>query len=245
MALVFNPMKMALQRAIDRMFYGNTYEYRKLLQSFNERMGNVLELGELAGPVLRQITKAVHTSQASLLIREGECFTAQYAARLNDSEPVIPVRLRSNSLLAAWLTRENKPLSREQIDSIPDLKGLWESDISNLDGSEIEMLFPLRSKGNLIGILTLSKKHPAGSYSRDDIELITKLSREAALVIENAQLYAEAKRKANVDELTELFNHRYFHQRLDEEIARASRFGEVLSILYIDLVWIHRQRKKF
>ena len=61
------------------------------------------------------------------------------------------------------------------------------------------------------------------------------MARQASVVIENAQLYAQAKERANTDELTGLFNHRYFHQRMDEEIARSARFGEIFSLLTIDL----------
>jgi diguanylate cyclase (GGDEF)-like protein/putative nucleotidyltransferase with HDIG domain len=39
----------------------------------------------------------------------------------------------------------------------------------------------------------------------------------------------------NSDELTGLFNHRHFHQKLDEEIIRSSRFGFVFSLIIIDL----------
>ena len=53
--------------------------------------------------------------------------------------------------------------------------------------------------------------------------------------MENAQLYAAAKLRANTDELTGLFNHRYFHERLEEEVARGLRFGTIFSLIFLDL----------
>ena len=35
--------------------------------------------------------------------------------------------------------------------------------------------------------------------------------------------------------MTGLFNHRYFHQRADEEITRSARFGDVFCLLNMDL----------
>ena len=235
MAWLFNPLKTAVQKGVDKLFYGESYDYRQMVLSFTQRMGNVLELSELAEAMLRPITKAVHAVQASLLICDGSDFSYQFAERLHTGEPVIPIKLRENSLLVTWLARENKPLSRELIDVIPELKGIWEMDKNNLDAAEIELLCPMKSKGNLTGILALSKKHPRGLYSRDDTDMLATLAQEAAVVIENAQLYAQAKQRANTDELTGLFNHRYFHQRLNEEIARSSRFGEIFSLLSIDI----------
>jgi len=72
-------------------------------------------------------------------------------------------------------------------------------------------------------------------YSGDDIDLVTTLVHEAAVAIENAQLYAQARERAHVDELTGLYNHRYFHERLDEEISRCSRFGDIFSLLFLDM----------
>jgi diguanylate cyclase (GGDEF)-like protein/putative nucleotidyltransferase with HDIG domain len=67
------------------------------------------------------------------------------------------------------------------------------------------------------------------------MDLLMTLAGEAGVVIENAQLYAHAKERAHTDELTGLSNHRYFHERLDEEISRSSRFGDIFSLLFLDM----------
>jgi diguanylate cyclase (GGDEF)-like protein/putative nucleotidyltransferase with HDIG domain len=235
MAWLFNPVRTAVQKGVDKLFYRQSYDYRQMVLSFATKMSNVLSLNELAGAMLRPIIGAVHASQASLLLNNGSSFTSRFAERLNAEEPVIPLKLRLESPIVTWLARENNALSRELTDVAPEFKGLWQADTTALNASEVELLCPMRNKGKLIGILALSKKHSGGSYSRDDIDLLMTLANGAAVVIENAQLYAEAKQRANTDELTGLFNHRCFHQRLDEEIARCLRFGEIFSLLILDL----------
>ncbi len=37
------------------------------------------------------------------------------------------------------------------------------------------------------------------------------------------------------DDLTQVFNRRHFHVRLDEEIARASRYGHPVTLLMMDI----------
>jgi diguanylate cyclase (GGDEF)-like protein len=37
------------------------------------------------------------------------------------------------------------------------------------------------------------------------------------------------------DRLTDLYNHGYLHQRLDEELERAARFGHQLSVIMLDI----------
>jgi len=56
-----------------------------------------------------------------------------------------------------------------------------------------------------------------------------------ALCIENAELHQRIARLATTDGLTGLHNHRYFQERLDEELKRARRFGQTVSLLMADL----------
>ncbi len=235
MAWLFNPLRAAIQKGVDRLFYGKRYDYRQTVRTFASRMSNVLDLKELAEAMLPPITGAVCAKQASLLLPDDKDFSTQFAERLVEGEPTTPIKLRKDSPIVTWLTREDKPLSRETIDIDPEFKGLWQTDRNTFNATEIELLCPIKSRHVLIGILALSKKQPHGFYSTDDIDMVMTLASEAAVVIENARLYAQAKERANTDELTGLFNHRYFHERIDEEIARCSRFGEIFSLIFLDL----------
>ncbi len=44
-----------------------------------------------------------------------------------------------------------------------------------------------------------------------------------------------AEMKANIDGLTEIYNHRYFQDRMSAEIERASRYDRALSVIMMDL----------
>jgi diguanylate cyclase (GGDEF)-like protein/putative nucleotidyltransferase with HDIG domain len=235
MAMLFNPLRTLVQKGVDRLFYRETYEYRQLVLSFARRMSNVIDLDELAEAMLKPIAKAVNATQASLLLPQNSGFSSEYAERLVEGEPIIPIKLDKDSPVVNWLDREDEPLSREMIDIAPEFKGLWQVERDITEGVEIELLVPMKSKGKLVGILALSKKDSGGHYSSDDIELVTTLVHEAAVAIENAQLYAQARERAHIDELTGLYNHRYFHERLDEEISRCSRFGDIFSLLFLDM----------
>jgi len=235
MAWLFNPLRMGIQRVVDKMFYGESYDYRRMVLNFAQRMSSVLDLGELAEAMLLPLTKAVGASQASLLLSSDGDFVSQYAERLVEGEPITSIKLVKDSPIINWLSKEDKPLSRELTDLSSEFKEASEVERKSLDALGIELLCPIKSKGNLIGILALSKKQSGGSYSADDMDLLVTVANEAGVVMENAQLYAKAKERAHTDELTGLFNHRYFHERLDEEISRCSRFGDIFSLLFLDM----------
>jgi diguanylate cyclase (GGDEF)-like protein len=52
---------------------------------------------------------------------------------------------------------------------------------------------------------------------------------------DKARLEEELKRLSITDDLTGLFNRRYFYNRLEEEAARAKRYGSPLSLALLDL----------
>ena len=235
MAWLFNPLRMAVQRVVDRMFYGESYDYRRMVLSFAQRMSSVLDLGELAEAMLRPLTKAVGASQASLLLSSDGDFLSQFAERLVEGDPITSIKLSKDSPIVSWLCRADKALSQELIDLSPEFKEVSEVERKSLNVLGIELLCPIKSRGNLIGILALSKKQSGGSYSTDDMDLLVTVASEAGVVMENAQLYGRARERAHTDELTGLFNHRYFHERLDEEISRCSRFGDIFSLLFLDM----------
>ncbi len=65
--------------------------------------------------------------------------------------------------------------------------------------------------------------------------MLTALSNQSAIVIENARLYEKTKEFSVRDDLTGLFNRRWFNQRIVEEFKRAERFNNPLSILMVDI----------
>jgi diguanylate cyclase (GGDEF)-like protein/putative nucleotidyltransferase with HDIG domain len=233
MALSFNKLRDIFQKGVDIMFYGKNYDYRIMVSSFAQRMNNVLDLDQLAEAMLYPISKALQPAQVSLLLSESDTFSSRYDVRFVLEETPMPIRLRRESVIITWLEREKKPLRRDIINVDTNFKALWEVDIKAI--AEVELLFPLISKDKLVGILALHKRRVGGFYGNEDIDLLSTLSNEAAVVIENAELYKQAKERANVDELTGLYNHRYFHHRVNEEIARSSRFGDTFSLMTIDL----------
>ncbi|MDP2932445.1 MAG: diguanylate cyclase [Chloroflexota bacterium] len=235
LACSFNWLRSALDKSVDRLFYGNRYVHRQMLLSFASKMSKLIDMKEIADAMLPSLARAIRAKQVILLLAGDDYYTAKFMARLTREEPAIRVRLHLSSVLVRWLERAGKPLLRKDMEINPDLTGLSPEEKSAINTAQIELLCPILSKHKLVGILALGKKHPHGYYSRDDVDLVAMLSDEAAIAIENAQMYTLAKERANIDELTGLFNHRHFHERLDQEIARCSRFGNTFSLVFLDL----------
>ena len=239
--LTASPLLKFVSKGVDYLFYRRTYDYREELLNFNKKMSHILNLDELAKEMLPTVTKALNITGASLILQDNKTgnFETQfiYPEKENDVQKsdFNSLSFEPESAIVVWMDKKEKPFNPEQMETIPELKGLWQSEKDRILGSNMGLFLPFKSRDKLIGILTLGKKRNNSIFSYQDIELISNITNQAGIIIENAQLYTHAQIKANTDELTGLYNHRHFHESLDQEITRNTRFGGTFSLIMMDV----------
>jgi diguanylate cyclase (GGDEF)-like protein len=122
-------------------------------------------------------------------------------------------------------------------DNFPD-----QASVQSLQDLEPEIILPIRTDKGVGGLLLLprregeeakgsGKKRRRSSYSLLDIQYVTQIVRFGSIAIENANLYWQA----TTDRMTKLFSHHFFQKTLEEEIARAHRYGTTFSLIMFDI----------
>jgi len=96
------------------------------------------------------------------------------------------------------------------------------------------LAIPLLREGRVIGVFSVGTTRPSALGERDQ-RLLSTLAGYAAVAIENARLYEQARHLAITDGLTGLLNHRAFRQTLDQELERAKRYGVPLALIMIEI----------
>jgi diguanylate cyclase (GGDEF)-like protein len=175
-------------------------------------LASSLDVSAVLGEVRREVAGLfdVPGEQVGLLERRGEAFLSFTGGRP-------PVRAEEPSAL------ELDELQREAVASLgPAAAG---------DGSRL--VVPFVSGDVAEGLLDLRTDGVA--VGADELELLQILASQAAAALANAALYRTLERQAITDGLTGLYNHRYFYERLNQEIARAQRYGLPLSLLMVDI----------
>ena len=102
-------------------------------------------------------------------------------------------------------------------------------------GEHTSLNVPLLYKGLPLGLMRLIETRQERHFSSDEIELARGIGEQGALAFQNARLYGSLERLAITDGLTGLHNHRYFYERLAQEVARAQRYQLPLSLLMLDV----------
>ncbi len=72
-------------------------------------------------------------------------------------------------------------------------------------------------------------------FEAAELERSAAIVAHANLALQNAERYGQAKERAFIDDVTEVYNARYLHQCVSHEIQRAERYGKDLCILFLDL----------
>ena len=102
------------------------------------------------------------------------------------------------------------------------------------EGNRSLVMLPLVASGESLGLVELFSTGPI-ALDEDRLGLVRTIANEAAIALENARLYEEARALADRDPLTGFFNHRYLHERFGQEAVRARRSHRPLSLLMLDL----------
>ncbi|HPN72782.1 MAG TPA: GGDEF domain-containing protein, partial [Candidatus Omnitrophota bacterium] len=72
-------------------------------------------------------------------------------------------------------------------------------------------------------------------FTAHELRMLDIIGDLAAVAMENARLYRKTEDLAIRDSLTGLYVHRYFMERLDEEVKRALRSGSSFALLMLDI----------
>jgi len=190
-----------------------------------------VSIQEIFERFVQELKKVVDVAWATIALIDGNelCVTAL-------SSSVDPVwrpgeRIPLEGTGTEYVCREKKSLYEADLARYHRFK----SDERHLQQGICSVLYlPLSIKDECIGSLILASGRP-NEYTPRQIRLLEQVARQIATPIENSQLYARAEQRSRIDELTGLFNRRHFEERLKEEIARHSRYGNSFSIFLLDL----------
>lgn len=139
-------------------------------------------------------------------------------------------KLKKGDLFDQWVLKNRRPLlvrnSRE--DFRFNLDQLEKREVASL------MITPLTTGQRITGLLRVESLEK-DIYTSDDLRLLSIIGDLVAASLENAHLAQRTEELARVDELTGLYVHRYFQERLQEEFSRSQRNRAPLSLLMIDI----------
>jgi len=229
--LFLTPFRQKLRNLIENFVYHGKYDYQKMLRESTKSLVTILDLKQLLEYIVNTISDTVGVEKISLCLREvsrsGYCIKASCGL---DQELLDSYGLKPNQGIIPWLKQSKTAFIKEEMERALPGK-VFENLYGDLGKIGAEFILPLFYKDNLVGVLNLSNKQSGGIYNQTDIDILESLGAHAAVAIENARLHTEVI----TDELTELYQPKYFELRLREEIEKGKRYRHCLSLMMIEV----------
>ena len=207
----------------------------EVLHAVAQAVSQTLDLNDMLSNAMDMVTGVMEVAVANVYIFDEE--TGELNLRAHKGV--------SNEFLASMSSLK---LEREEIERLRQWKGptialeraLNQPNLATImraiqeEGLQSSVVVPFRLKGVVSGAMALACRHPR-QYSAEDIDLLQAIGNEIAVGIENALLLIRTRELSVTDELTGLYNRRYFYQALEAEIDRAQRYGHSFCLAILDL----------
>jgi diguanylate cyclase (GGDEF)-like protein len=195
-----------------------------------------LELQTVLNIIMEKTRELVKAESWSLLLGEegeGGLSLSVAVGEGADRRARTAAVIKPGEGIAGWVAREGKPVVVHDAAADPRWCGLEEA----YGGAARSVLcVPLETRGRVLGVIeVVNKKGGRGGFTTRDLSLVTRLAGFAAIAIENARLYQQTKQLTLTDELTRLYNTRFFTQYLEAEVKRCRRYNGNVSLIFLDL----------
>jgi diguanylate cyclase (GGDEF)-like protein len=133
--------------------------------------------------------------------------------------------------ITGWAVEHREPVLANQAHLDPRVRFVAGTPVE----PEALIAVPLIARGHLMGTLNIYRSGEDAKFSEEEFLLATRFGDAAALALDNAQVRAKLEHQASTDALTGLYNHRTFHDRLREELTRASAEHDPVGLVMLDL----------
>ncbi|MFA5809339.1 MAG: diguanylate cyclase [Thermoleophilia bacterium] len=216
----FNRMADAIQRKINQLTY---------LSDIALAISSELDWERVVEIVMEKGIELTDSHAAAIILYDEERgeFTDIFTKGLSDNF-VSKMEFRKGGLAEESLLGEQAVFS----DNVKSSHRL--SRMASDEGIKAFICLPLKVQKRKLGVLYVYSRE-FSAYSREHLSVMSILSNQAAIAIQNARILEQSKEEAVTDGPTGLYNQRYFYSRLKEEIDRAQRNDKSTSVIFCDL----------
>ncbi len=184
------------------------------------------DAGECFEKLLGQVRKLIPAEGATLFLADTQTGRLKPAATAGLHIDLIErIDFEGGDGFSGWVARQQKPVLFSSLKrSQPTHGGVIKSFLS----------VPLVVGRQTIGVLNLGDSQE-NAFTKDDLRLLILVASQASGVIQKTLMLEEIKELAITDDLTGLYNRRHFMLRMNDEVARANRFVQEFSLIFLDL----------
>ncbi|PYR50888.1 MAG: hypothetical protein DMF89_07875 [Acidobacteria bacterium] len=229
--LLAQPVREAIQNALDRVFYRDRYDYRRALVGFARDLNSDLDVVRLSQRLVTRVVETLVVDRMALMLADERLGDFKTIGDYGFSQPV-PLLLRSSS----FVERLDRGHTIALDDPIAAARFVAE-EVESWRDQGIFYFVPCVFEDAAIAVLALGRKDTDEPFNSEDLALLTAVAGQVATAIENGRLYRRLHLKAEELGRMREFNDNIL-ESLDDGLAvfdedeRIAHWNHALEVLY-------------
>ncbi len=219
--------------ALLEMLHRRNKELETLVQ-IGKTLTSTLDPEKLSSVIIEKGNLLLNSRSWSLLLVDEENYELVFDVVVSEvADDLRGTRISMGHGIAGWVAENRKPVLAQDVTKDPRFSGATDRQV----GFETNSLVcvPVQIQDELIGVMQLINGPDDEPFTENDLTLLSTIADYIAIGISNANNFSRVRELVITDDLTGLYNARYFDELLEKELSRAQRFNASLSLVFIDL----------
>lgn len=197
-AMVFYPVRAALQRVIDAVYFRTRRAYQTYLEQFSREVTHAVSLSDVTSLIARSLEDTLAPTHVIVFVRDN--VTYEYRPQVDPATgaPPTDITFAPESGLVHYLSERSSLLYLEEGRPLPlDVV----SDRSRLAVLGAPVIVGLQGQRVLNGFMVIGPRRNNAPYLHEDLRFIESLSDQVALAVERAQAIDDLERRVRVQDV--------------------------------------------
>ncbi|MBI4699503.1 MAG: GAF domain-containing protein [Nitrospirae bacterium] len=198
-AFLFNPMRVIMQKLIDRVFYKKTFDYYETMKKMGQDLVSMLESEKIFSYIGETLFNTMNLKSIYLLSHspDGNYFEAVYDKSHSTDKSHQPegkaLKIDGASDLFRLLKTPNDAIIKYDLPAAVDVHGEEAiiSVINTMKSFHSEAIVPVFVDAKIAVLMVLGEKRSGDMFSDEDLSFLKTIAGQAAFAINNARLHME------------------------------------------------------
>jgi signal transduction histidine kinase len=175
---------------------------RRILREYSLSLSSVLNPDLLASTAIGMISEALDIRRGFLFIVSHEktdnqdIYSLRASKGMGEGQPPQGM-LRAANSLAQYFNQNRRPLSQQEIDTLPALQNQSAPEKAWFRDLKTDLYIPVHAKDEWVGLIALGPKVTGEAFTEDDLWLLSTLADQTAVALQNARLVESLMRVNN------------------------------------------------
>jgi signal transduction histidine kinase len=166
------------------------------IRSYSKKLSSILDIELLSKVTIEMICEALDVQKGTLFLvdriepdREPPNWFLKAVQGTSTTLPDLDF-LPAHSPITQVLAVEKRPLTQSELEFIPKFQTIPENVLVWIRSLAVEALVPIHTEDEWIGLFALSQKASGGSFTDDELELLSTVADQTSVALQNARLVA-------------------------------------------------------